>query len=192
MKAMRLFFVLVLVLALAAGCAPSVPEQSNNAPGQASADSSKPTSEQKQPVIGLNIGNLAPDFTLTLDDGKSIKLSDLRGKPVFLNFWATWCPWCKLEMPDIQKIYDEKHNVEIIAIDVKESPMKVRSFIEPREFTFPIGYDSTGDIATLYMATGLPTSYAIDAKGIIRYQIQGATNYAQLRQWFAGLEESTK
>lgn len=141
------------------------------------------------PTVGLAIGNQAPDFSITMNDGKTMKLSELRGKPIFLNFWASWCPPCKKEMPDIQKISLEKHPVQIIAVNVKETPMEIRSFLSASGYSFPVGFDPNGEISMLYMATGIPTSYGIDRNGIIRYQIQGALTYAQLQQWFTTLEK---
>lgn len=147
---------------------------------------------KEEPKVGLAIGNKAPDFTISMGDGKTLKLSDLKGKPVFLNFWATWCPYCKYEMPDIEKVHKEHPEVQIIAVDVKESPMEVLSYMSTNKYTFPVGFDLKGDISSLYMATGLPTSYAIDANGIIRYQNPGALNYPQLKQWFSTLEQLAK
>jgi thiol-disulfide isomerase/thioredoxin len=146
------------------------------------------TKNNSEPKIGLGIGNQAPDFTITMDNGQSLKLSELKGQPVFLNFWASWCPPCKKEMPDIEKIFKEERKVKIIAVNIKETPMEVRSFLNSNGFTFPIGYDPKGEISSLYMATGIPTSYAIDRNGIIRHQIQGPLTYAQLNQWFTNLE----
>lgn len=172
-----LAFFLILSLLFLIGC-------STNSGGSESVGST----DNSKPKVGLGIGNQAPDFTITMDDGKTIKLSELKGQPVFLNFWATWCPPCKKEMPDIQKISKESRSVRIIGVNVKENPMQVRSFLNSNGYTFPVGYDTKGDIAALYMATGIPTSYAIDTNGIIRHQIQGPLTYAQLNQWFTSLE----
>lgn len=159
---------------------------SNSGNSTNSAQASTPTSAE--PKVGLAIGNQAPDFTITMNDGKTIKLSDLKGQPVFLNFWASWCPPCKQEMPDIEKISKEQHSVQIIAVNIKETPMEVRSFLNANGYTFPVGYDPKGEISLQYMATGIPTSYGIDRNGIIRYLIQGPLTYAQLKKWFTTLE----
>lgn len=142
--------------------------------------------------VGLNIGNVAPDFTINMNDGKTVKLSELRGKPVFLNFWATWCPPCNQEMPDIQKISTENKSVQIVAVNIKEAPLEVRSFLKARGYTYPVGFDTSGDISNLYMIDGIPTSIAIDAKGVIRFEHTGAMTYAQLRQWFTELDQTAK
>jgi len=180
LKNTRLYYITVfVVILLLTGCS------NNNYFKDTPQNSISTTSET--PEEGLNIGNIAPNFEIQLD-GKVIKLSDLKGKPVFLNFWATWCSYCKIEMPTIEQMYQEGHSVQILAVNVKESPMRVRSFMAKEGYTFPIGYDLKGEIANLYMATGLPTSYGIDANGIIRYKIQGVISNAQLQEWVNGLE----
>ncbi|MDI6813305.1 MAG: TlpA disulfide reductase family protein [Desulfitobacteriaceae bacterium] len=165
------------LLFLTVGCGTTTPEA---------------TSPKEGPVVGLKIGNVAPDFSISMLDGKTITLSELRGKPVFLNFWATWCPPCNLEMPDIEKAYKDNFPVQIIGINIKESPMAVGSFLNQKGYTFPVGFDLKGQIAGQYMATGIPTSYAIDALGRIRYVQTGPLTYAQLRQWFTDLSQTTK
>lgn len=189
-------FFLVLILSVAflvSGCA------SNTNTGQTAASTGQSGTSQQggstsgiqssTPKVGLDIGDIAPDFTVTMNDGKSIKLSALRGKPVFLNFWATWCPPCRMEMPDIQKISTEDHNVQIVALNLKESPTTVRSFLTKNGYTYPVGFDTNGSIADLYGVSGIPTSYAIDAKGIIRFRQEGVLIYSQLNQWFSKIEQ---
>lgn len=173
-----LLTILLMAVLIISGCASSSAQTGNgNAEG---------------PVVGLNIGNLAPDFSISMMDGKTLKLSELRGKPVFLNFWATWCPPCNQEMPDIEKIYKDNYPIQIIGVNIKEAPMTVGGFLSQKGYTFPVGFDLKGDIANLYMASGIPTSYAIDAKGIIRHIQTGPLTYSQLRQWFSDLTQVAK
>lgn len=119
---------------------------------------------------GTQIGDLAPDFTLyRLDDGSEVSLSDLKGKRVFLNFWATWCPPCRVEMPYIQAVYEEKDDdVVFLAINLGESEGRVKSFMEENGYTFPVLMDPTGQAASLYLIRAIPTSFVIDADGIVR------------------------
>jgi peroxiredoxin len=126
---------------------------------------------------GLKVGNQAPDFELTTLDGTKVKLSDYRGKKVILNFWATWCPPCKAEMPHMQDFYEENNNgnVEIVAVNLRNSEKSdgvVNQFIADYQITFPILLD-TNAIGDLYQAFTIPTSYAIDSKGIIHYRFVG-------------------
>jgi peroxiredoxin len=128
--------------------------------------------------IGVQEGNKAPDFQLKTIDGKGMKLSDLKGKKVILNFWATWCPPCKAEMPHMQDFYEEqsKNNVEILAINLTRSeknPGTVRQFVKDNRLTFPVLLDQEGEIGDIYQAITIPTSYVIDSKGIIRKKIIG-------------------
>jgi peroxiredoxin len=117
---------------------------------------------------GLPIGEKAPDFELKTLDGKTVKLSDYRGKKVILNFWATWCPPCKAEMPDIQKYYNEADdNVEILAVNI-DPQYDVKKFIRDANVTFPVLLDSKDEVNTLYRILTIPTTYFIDGEGIIR------------------------
>ncbi|WP_078549094.1 redoxin domain-containing protein [Litchfieldia alkalitelluris] len=127
--------------------------------------------------IGVEQGNQAPDFQLDDLDGKSQKLSDLRGKKIILNFWATWCPPCKAEMPHMQSFYDEMgESVEILAVNLFHSERKegaVKEFAEDYNITFPILLDQTGEVGDEYKAYTIPTSYIIDSNGIIAKKIIG-------------------
>lgn len=117
---------------------------------------------------GLRVGEKAPDFELMTLDGKTVKLSDYRGKKVILNFWATWCPPCKAEMPDIQKFYNEADdNVEILAINI-DPQYDVKKFVREANVTFPVLLDSKDEVNNLYRILTIPTTYFIDGEGIIR------------------------
>lgn len=144
-------------------------------------------SGEKKQMIGLEEGNLAPDFQLQSLDGKELKLSDLKGKTVILNFWASWCPPCKAEMPHFQKFYlDHKNeNVEIIAINLttqEDSTTDIEDFVDDYGLTFPILLDSNGILGKTYQAITIPTSYMIDTQGFIRKKIIGPMNTELLEQ----------
>src|SRR5690554_1010142 len=114
---------------------------------------------------GLAKGEIAPDFELMTLDGETARLSDYKGKKVILNFWASWCPPCRAEMPDMQKYYEEqaaKENVEILAVNLTTEDRgmeKITAFIEEFNLTFPIPMDREGDIGKLYQAVAIPTTY---------------------------------
>jgi len=116
------------------------------------------------------IGRKAPDFTLKDLDGNSVRLNDLRGKVVFLNFWATWCPPCRAEMPDIEEVHQKYRgqDVVVLGIDIQESLDKVRGFVEDGGYSWTMLLDSTGKIAITYKVRAIPTSYFIDREGIIK------------------------
>nr|WP_028594444.1 TlpA disulfide reductase family protein [Paenibacillus assamensis] len=137
--------------------------------------------------VGINQGNLAPDFELKTLEGESIKLSDYRGKKVILNMWATWCPPCRVEMPDMQKIYDnyKDENVTILAVNMTQTEKNVDNiptFLDEMGITFPVALDPKGEIALIYQSYMLPTSYVIDSNGIIQQKITGPMHYEMMEK----------
>ena len=112
----------------------------------------------------------APDFTYQDAAGNQHRLSDLRGKTVLLNFWATWCPPCVFEMPFLQQAYEQlpEDKVAILAVNVGERPETVAAFMEKHGFTLPVLLDPGGVIADGYRAYQFPTTVIIDGAGIIR------------------------
>lgn len=130
----------------------------------------KPASSEGNLPPSPNIGHPAPDFTLTDLEGNRVRLSDYRGKAVFLNFWATWCPACREEMPDIEAVYQKYKDKDaiIIGIDIMESKAEVLSFVQENGYSWPFVLDTTGEVANRYRVTALPTSFFLDGEGIIR------------------------
>lgn len=121
-------------------------------------------------------GFQAPDFELQTLDGKTVKLSDLRGQAVIINIWATWCPPCRAEMPALQKVYEENRNkVEILAINAtnQDSLDTVQEFAQSHNLTFPILLDKNGLVAESYQLRSLPTSIFIDPGGMIQEVVIG-------------------
>lgn len=121
---------------------------------------------------GIEEGDTAPDFELETLDGEKLKLSDLQGKKVILNFWATWCPPCKVEMPEMQKFYDEHgDDVEIVAVNLtgtETNEKKVQDYIAEHEYTYPVPLDKDSEIGNTYMAITVPTSYFIGTDGKVQ------------------------
>jgi cytochrome c biogenesis protein CcmG/thiol:disulfide interchange protein DsbE len=112
---------------------------------------------------------LAPDFTLQTIGGDTVKLSDYRGQVVLLNTWATWCPPCRAEMPDLEDYYRE-HQADgfvVLAVNSQESPATVTAFLGDYEFTFPVLLDPDGTVMSSYNVYGLPTSFFIDRDGMV-------------------------
>ncbi|QPA32722.1 TlpA disulfide reductase family protein [Thermaerobacillus caldiproteolyticus] len=133
--------------------------------------------------VGLSVRDTAPDFALKTIDGQSIHLSDFRGKPVIVNFWTTWCPPCREEMPAMQKFYQEyKNEVQLLAVHLtsQDERQKVEPFIQKYGITFPVVLDEKGKILKLYNIQTLPTSYLIDSNGVIRKKIVGPMTYKQM------------
>jgi peroxiredoxin len=117
-------------------------------------------------------GHLAPDFALKTLDGNTVRLSDLRGKKVVLiNFWATWCPPCRSEMPTIQKIYSDYkgRGFEVLAINIeRDYKEEILEFMKELRLTFPVLLDPDMKVTRTYRLIGLPVSMLIDRQGIIR------------------------
>ncbi|RSD25019.1 redoxin domain-containing protein [Mesobacillus subterraneus] len=129
-------------------------------------------------LSSLREGAEAPDFELNTLDGQTIKLSDYRGKKVILNFWATWCPPCKAEMPHMQNFYEEYQDqgVEILAVNLTNMDKgtdEVQKFVDEFGLTFTIPMDEEGYAGTTYQAFTIPTSYILDENGVITKKIVG-------------------
>jgi thiol-disulfide isomerase/thioredoxin len=109
----------------------------------------------------------ATDFTLESLDGKTSSLSSHKGKLVFLNFWATWCPPCRSEMPAMQALYEklQARGLVILAVDLAEEPAVVRDYVKQNKLTFPVLLDKTGEVGGIYGAQSIPTTYLIDRAG---------------------------
>ena len=127
-------------------------------------------------VEGTNVGNLAPDFQLRSLDGEFVSLGDLRGKPVLINFWATWCPPCRNEMPYLQGIYEEWSGLglEVLAINIGEDPSKVEEFMRGNNLSFAALLDIGQDVTEEYGITGIPATFFVDKDGIIQDKVVGA------------------
>ncbi|MGE4282565.1 MAG: TlpA family protein disulfide reductase [Clostridia bacterium] len=127
---------------------------------------------EKEPVEeGIQKLQEAPDFSLKDLQGNDISLSDYRGKIVFLNFWATWCPPCKVEMPHFEaanKKFQEDNNAVILAVNIQESSEKVEDFIQENGYTFPVVLDLKGQIANQYRIHSIPTTFILNQQGVIR------------------------
>lgn len=132
------------------------------------------------------IGNPAPDFTLKNLEGEEVRLSDLRGKGVFINFWATWCAPCKREMPLMEEQYQlvKDEGIEILAVNIAESQLAVSRFSERLGVTFPILLDSNPDrvVTQRYGVGALPASYFVDKDGKVVGHHVGEMNESILKE----------
>jgi len=145
--------------------------KSQDASGNAAASATDQTLETLPAIlVGNEIDNRAPDFTLQTTDGHELTLSDFRGKVVMVNFWATWCDPCVEEMPFIQAIFEEwpQEDLALLIINVSDTAAEAESFVDARGFTFPALIDSGGAVASKYNATSIPRTFFIDTQGIIQ------------------------
>ncbi len=134
---------------------------------------------------GTKVGNLAPDFQLPNLKGQVISLSGLRGKPVLLNFWASWCGPCVFEMPFLQEIHEEwsDKGLVLLAVDIGESSSQVEEFIQSQGLTLPVLLDTKEEVARKYNIRGIPTTFFIDKDGIIQgVQIGAFRSKAQIEE----------
>lgn len=125
------------------------------------------------------IGEAAPDFTLVDLNGKTWTLSELKGQVVFVNFWATWCPPCREEMPSMQKLYMSlpRDKFKMLAVLNKDKPEVARGFAAKRGITMPILDDQHNNVGPSYGLTGLPETFIIDKKGILREKFIGPAQW---------------
>ncbi len=125
----------------------------------------------------------APDFSLELFDGSTFRLSDHKGKPILINFFASWCAPCKEEIPDLENIGQEyaPKGVVFLAIAVNDSEEKARTFLHELGLSFPAGIDKTNSIQESFGVYGLPTTYFIDKEGITNYLHAGIVTEELLR-----------
>jgi peroxiredoxin len=120
------------------------------------------------------VGALAPDFTLpALEEGRSVRLLDFRGRAVVINFWATWCPPCRVEMPALQHAQRDMPDVVVLGVNQQESADLINRFMREQGLDFPIALDATGEVNRLYRVRALPTTYFVDANGVIRDIVYG-------------------
>lgn len=163
----------------------TVDKEDSSGEKDASGEEEKPASEKKEQ---------APDFTLTDQFGKRHKLSDYKGKVVFLNFWATWCGPCQREMPDIQALYEEhgKNSGDIIVLGVAApkseknpsnadvSEEEVKAFLTENGYSYPVAMDTTGEVFGEYYVNSFPTTYMIDRDGAVFGYVSGTLTRSQI------------
>ncbi|MFO7154273.1 MAG: TlpA disulfide reductase family protein [Caldicoprobacter oshimai] len=196
-------FTLLLVLGLfVSGCAVSkdtpretpqdqaAESQDENAakPSQNNGDDgASPQDILKNKYYFYEINKPMEDFEAEDLNGNKVKLSDYKGKIIFLNFWATWCPPCRAEMPHMEEFYEEYKDEDVVVLavsstsvelrggtDDKAAEKKVRSFIQEHGYTFPVLLDRDDEAWKIYYRSGVPANYIIDKEGIVRYFKMGA------------------
>ena len=162
--------------------------QNNSSNGETNENTEKNnSSENKEPIK-------APDFKVIDSEGNTVHLSDFIGKPIVLNFWASWCGPCKMEMPAFDKMYQEKgkeiHFLMVNMTDNSRETVKIaKTFIKEQDYSFPVYYDTEIDAAITYGVTSLPTTYFIDSNGYAIAQAMGAIDETTLQ---TGIDMITK
>lgn len=180
-----------VVLGLLVGCAPraDVLQITPTATAAVPTPTRKPTPTPVAGVSptarlrsGVRQGDPAPDLVLTALNGETVSLSQFRGQPVLINFWAVWCTFCRFEMPDIQKAYDEYQDegLVVLGINVGEDEQTVASFVRELDITFPVLFDRDGRVWHSWRMRGLPTTVFVDSEGVVRIIHVGMIEYQDI------------
>ncbi|HEY4433130.1 MAG TPA: TlpA disulfide reductase family protein [Candidatus Cybelea sp.] len=137
-------------------------------------------------------GRPAPVFTLRDDLGRHVSLTQYRGSVVVMNLWASWCPPCRAEMPDLQKLADAfgSRGIAVVGINEGESPQRARAFAGSLGIRFPIWIDSAEQYGRTYTALGLPTTVIVDRRGVVVRGFDGALTLDQMRAAVAAAAHS--
>jgi peroxiredoxin len=140
-------------------------------------------SPQEATMATAEVSQKAPNFILPSLDGKEVKLSDFKGRKVMINFWATWCPPCKAEMPAMQQLYNQaKGYIDILAINI-DPHNDVAGFVRENQLTFPILLDETGKVNEEYSIISIPTTLLVNEEGIIVKKHIGAMTFEQMEEF---------
>jgi thiol-disulfide isomerase/thioredoxin len=173
----KIIIIIALIALIATGCSKiiePIQEQPNNTSYEQSA---------KDAIM-------APDFELETMDGSKIKLSDLKDKYVILNFWATWCGYCVIEMPDLQKLQAaHKDDLLILAVNVGESKEVVQNFIKENNLELTVVLDEKMNVANTYGIRSYPTTISVNKKGEAIRGYVGMLTYEQMEQLYSFFEE---
>lgn len=147
-------------------------------------------SEEEWEIAEIAVGEEAPNFTLENLAAEEISLQDYRGKIVLLNFWATWCKYCDIEMPDLQKLDNENDDLVVLAVNVMEPKETVEEYMEKGGYDFQVALDKSGDIAKIYLVSSFPRTYFIDKDGTLLGGVPGMMTYAQMNQILDAIREN--
>ncbi len=166
---MKKLILTLFIIFIIAGCGNSKKETQDN------------SLKDSKVNLGIEEGNIVPDIEIYSLKKEKSYIKDFRGKIVMLNFWATWCPPCRSEMPSIQRFYEKNKDVVILAVSVdEESSEFVESFIKENGYSFPVFYDVNQLLSKKFFVRSIPTTYIIDKNGVIFKKITGAFNWEEL------------
>lgn len=171
MTSMRILLALSLTLVLA-GCRRAETPEGGSAAGGARSPATTRTA-----TVGTEVGSVLPEYTAAWLDGSRFDLAERRGRTVLVNLWATWCPPCRAEIPELQRLHDRygANGFEVIGVSVDEGGVEtVRQFVGERKVTYPIIIDPEGKLASILQTSVLPTSLLLDRQGKIVWKHYGA------------------
>jgi thiol-disulfide isomerase/thioredoxin len=170
------FLGFVFILGLALGAGANLPAQSSNA-GEISPGVRAAFEKAGLPLLRRPAA--APQFSLPLLNGGTVSNEGLKGKVVFLNFWATWCPPCREEMPSLEALFRRlsPQGLEFLAVDIQESREQAAAYLREGGFSFPAALDLNGQVSRRYGVRAIPTSFIIDRNGAVIARITGALDW---------------
>lgn len=155
-------------------------------------DKAVPIVQDESVLGGLEVGQQAPDFTLSTLEGERLSLSQYQGKPVVINFWASWCPPCRDEFPELVS-FEKATNIPVVGVNVTKNERRgkedVEAFLDEYPVDFPILLDEEAAVEQRYRVVALPTTYVLDAKGIIVAKQTGPVDEAWLQGQVSQLSE---
>lgn len=185
---MKIITVLFFVLLFMVGCSQDDPSQQVN--GHMEEEQNKAEEQgQSQSTTGLQKGQIPPSLVLETLSGELFSEAELEGKKVVINFWATWCGPCRMEMPDMVRVAEEyKDDLVVLAVNVAEDESEVESFVQEFEMDFPVLLDRTGELTSQFQVLAIPTTYFLNSDGTIAVKHTGMLSYSQLIHAYQGLE----
>lgn len=151
-------------------------------------DSLAEVEPQKPPAeTGVTVGKMLPEFTLTAVDGQQVHVASVE-KILVLNFWATWCPPCREEMPELDKFAQKYHDKVVFhAINIQEPVETVSKFMNQNKYTMSVLIDKNGEVAKVFQINAIPTTLVVDKQGVIKYRKSGPVTLAELEGVLNGL-----
>jgi thiol-disulfide isomerase/thioredoxin len=164
-------------------------EQADPTLANKSAQDVENAQEKPRPTMGLQAGQIPPSLALETLSGELFSEAELEGKKVVINFWATWCGPCRMEMPDMVRVAEEyKEDLVVLAVNVAEDESEVESFVQEFEMDFPVLLDRTGELTSQFQVLAIPTTYFLNSDGTIAVKHTGMLSYSQLIHAYQGLE----
>ncbi len=146
------------------------------------------TPEMIPPDDGDLVGRTAPEVSFQLDDGKTVKLADYKGKPVVLSFWASWCAPCRKELPELAALAAKRPGVTFFAINVDKERPRAAQFIRELKMALPVGYDPEASTMAKFDVVSMPTMFMLDKNGTVKFRKVGFSADTGLAELIAALD----